>query len=243
MLEKLYKKSELWFALLFIIIYVVGSSILDQFSNEIGIEMVLAIPFNLVLLLVLFGYIKKNNLKEYYGICAVKVEAKKLLFYIPLIIISTVNVWFGFCIRKDLTGTLVYIISMLLVGVTEELLFRGLLFKAMSKKNLKAAIIVTSITFGLGHIVNLFNGSGMELVSNICQLFYAVAIGFLLVSVLCCSKSIIPCMITHSVFNSLSVFANEEAFDKFEIPVCIALCVISAVSAWIIFKGSKNKEE
>ncbi len=70
---------------------------------------------------------------------------------------------------------LLYVISMCCVGFLEEVIFRGLLFRAMEKENLKRAIIVSSLTFGLGHIVNLFNGSGKDLVSNMIQIVFAVS--------------------------------------------------------------------
>ena len=91
----------------------------------------------------------------------------------------------------------------------EELSFRGLRFRAMAKDGVKAAIIVSSVTFGLGHIVNLINGSGAELLPNLLQVMYAMAVGFAFVMIYCKTKSLVICIIIHSVFNGLSAFANE----------------------------------
>ena len=52
---------------------------------------------------------------------------------------------------------------MLCVGFWEEVIFRGLLFQAIAKDNIKSAVIISCVTFGIGHIINLFNGSGMDL--------------------------------------------------------------------------------
>lgn len=240
MLEKLFKKNELWFALVFIIVYVVGNSAAMELSEKIGIEMSASIPLNILILAVMLIFIKKNGLSGYYGLNGVKTELKNVLFFIPLIVISTVNLWCGIDPHYQVAGTIIYIVAMTLAGATEEFLFRAFLFNAMRKKSIKAAIIVSSITFGLGHIVNLFNGSGMQLVENVCQLFYAVAVGFLLVAVLYTGKSLIPCIICHAVFNSLSAFSNEAGFEKIQIQVSIALCVISAVSAFIILKRGEK---
>ena len=46
-------------------------------------------------------------------------------------------------------------------------------------------------------------------------------------------------MITHSMLNALGTFSNETALDKIQIPVSIALCVISGVSAYLIFRNYK----
>ena len=60
------------------------------------------------------------------------------------------NLWFGVTMNMDIPNTVFYVASMLCVGFLEEVIFRGLLFKAMEKDSLKAAIVVTSLTFGIG---------------------------------------------------------------------------------------------
>jgi membrane protease YdiL (CAAX protease family) len=44
---------------------------------------------------------------------------------------------------------------------------------------------------------------------NILQIIYAVAVGFTFVMIYYKTKSLLPCIITHSVFNALSAFSNE----------------------------------
>ena len=210
MLEKLYKKSEVWFAVIFIVAYVVGDSFLIQASESAGIEMVYTIPYNLVLLGIMFGFMGKNRLFGYYGIDKVKCKANKLMYYVPLAVIATVNIWFGVCFKMDMFATAVYFAAMIITGIVEEMLFRGLLFKAMSKSNERSAIIVTSITFGIGHIVNLVNGNSADYVETICQIFYAVAIGFLLAAVLYVGESLLPCIITHSTSVGFPYFNSIE---------------------------------
>ena len=241
MLEKLYKRSEVWFAVVFIIAYVVGNSFLNQASESAGMEMLYTIPYNLVLLGIMFGFMGKNHLFGYYGIDKVKCKVNKLMYYVPLAVIATVNIWFGVCFKMDMLATAVYFAAMIITGIVEEMLFRGLLFKAMSKSNERSAIIVTSITFGIGHIVNLVNGNSLDYVETICQIFYAVAFGFLLAAVLYVGESLLPCIITHSMLNALSSFSNETVIDNIQIPVSVILCVISAVSAVLIFRKANRK--
>ena len=38
MLKKLYAKSEIWFAIVWIVFYVVGASFCDKFSSIVGLE-------------------------------------------------------------------------------------------------------------------------------------------------------------------------------------------------------------
>lgn len=241
MLEKLFKKSEVWFAVVFIIAYVIGNSYLIQLSESTGLEMVYTIPYNLVLFGMMFAFIGKNRLFAYYGINKVRCKAGRLLYYTPLAVIATVNIWFGVCFKMKLLATVIYFVAMIITGIVEELLFRGLLFQAISKSNIKSAIIVTSIMFGIGHIVNLVNGNSADYVATICQIFYAVAIGYLLAAVLYAGKSLIPCIITHSMLNAFSSFSNESLINKVQIPVSIILCVVSCASAIWIFRNEKNR--
>ena len=99
---------------------------------------------------------------------------------------------------------------MLCVGFLEELIFRGFLFTAIAKNNIRSAIIISSVTFGIGHIINLFNGSGMDLVSNLCQIVFAIAVGFLLITIFHRGGSLIPCIIVHSAINTLGTFADDR---------------------------------
>ena len=86
---------------------------------------------------------------------------------------------------------------------------RGLLFAAIAKDNVKSAIVISSVTFGIGHIINLFNGSGMELVNNLCQIVFAIAVGFLLVTIFYRGGSLLPCILVHSAINTLGTFASD----------------------------------
>lgn len=211
MIKKLYEKSEIWFAVAWIIAYVVLASIGDNISSSLGILKIATVPILAILSAILFIFVKKNGLSEKYGLCKPKIPASKMLFYIPLVILITANLWYGLTMNISPLETVLYILSMFCIGFLEEMIFRGFLFNAMAKDGIKSAIIVSSVTFGMGHIVNSFNGSGAELLANILQVIYAIAIGFAFVMIYYKSKSLWSCIITHIVFNSLSVFANAAA--------------------------------
>lgn len=91
---------------------------------------------------------------------------------------------------------------MINVGFIEEVIFRVFLFKMMAKENVKRAMIVSALTFGIGYIVNLLNGA--EFVSTIMQVCYAVCLGYLFVVIFYKSKFLIPCIVIHGVINSLA---------------------------------------
>ena len=226
-MKKLYVKSEIWFAVAWIIAYVVLASIGDNISADLGIDKIVTLPILILLSAILYFFVRKNGLAEKYGLCKPKLPAAKMLFYIPILVLLTANLWYGVALNQSPVETALYILSMFCVGFLEEMIFRGLLFQAMVKNGVRAAIIVSSVTFGIGHIVNLINGSGAELLPNLLQVVYAIAIGFAFVMIYCKTKSLMPCILTHSIFNGLSAFANEVAMTpQREIVSGILLAVI-----------------
>ena len=209
MLKKLYEKSQIVFAVAWIIAYVVLASTGDHISEALGISKIITLPILIAMSAILYFFVRKNGLAEKYGLCKPRLPAAKMLYYIPLLVLLTANLWYGVAMNMSPPETVLYILSMFCVGFLEELIFRGLLFQAMAEDGVKTAIIVSSVTFGIGHIVNLINGSGAELLPNLLQVMYAVAVGFAFVMIYCKTKSLLICIITHSVFNGLSAFVNE----------------------------------
>ncbi len=212
-MTQLYKKSEITFAILWIAAYVVLSSLADQLSESVGIEKSVTAALHVAMSLILFFWITKNGLGEKYGFCGSKLPASRFLFYIPLAVIASASLWHGFSLPLGFPGTLFYVISMCCVGFLEEVIFRGLLFRAMEKNDRRTAIIVSALTFGLGHIVNLFNGSGRDLASSAIQVVFAVLVGFVLVLIFLRGGSLIPCIVFHAVNNALGAFEAESAMD------------------------------
>ena len=243
MIKRLYEKSELWFSIAWIIAYCVLASIGDSLSVDIGITKLVTLPILTALSVILYVFVKKNGLGEKYGLCKPKMPSSKMLYYVPLIILLTANFWFGFSMNASPLETVLYILSMFCVGFLEEMIFRGFLFGAMVKNGVKSAIIVSSVTFGIGHIINLINGSGAELLPNILQIIYAIAIGFAFVMIYYKTKSLLYCILTHSLFNAASAFSNEAAATKNNyIFSCILIAVIAGAYAVYIALSVKDEE-
>lgn len=161
----------------------------------------------------------------------------KYLYFLPLVVIASTNLWGGCGLQFSVFETVLYVVSMLCVGFIEEVIFRGFLFRALCKENVKQAIVISSVTFGIGHIVNLLNGA--DVLSTLLQICYAVAIGFLFTIIFYKSNSLVPCIITHSVTNSLSAFAGERT-EIFHIMTALVLTIISLGYAVWILKGDKK---
>ena len=241
---RLYQKSEIGFSIAWIIVYIVGSSIADIASDSIGTAKIVTAVFHLGLSAVVYVWVRKKNLLQEYGLCKSNVDAAKFLYYIPLMIIASCNLWYGVTLNLTIVESVLYIVSMICVGFLEEMIFRGFLFKSMSRDSVRSAIIVSSVTFGIGHILNLFNGSGADLVSNLCQVCYAMVMGFLFVIIFHRGGSLFPCILVHSTINGLSVFADESKMTSGnEIIMTILLTVVSVVYILVLLKTLPEAKE
>lgn len=234
-MTKLYKKSEITFAILWIVAYVVLSSLADQLSETVGVTKSVTAALHIVMSLILFFWIRSNALSEKYGFCRSTVPAKRFLYYLPLIIIASTAFWGGIKLQYGVFEALMYFISMCCVGFLEEVIFRGLLFKAMEKNNPKSAVIVSALTFGIGHIVNLFNGSGKDPASSLIQIIFAVLVGFVLVLVFCHGRSLVPCVLFHSANNALKVFAAEGKFDPQTEMVLNLILIVVILGGYLLY--------
>ena len=208
-MKKLYEKSELTFAIVWIVVYCVLQSLANPINQAIGIAYAASAAFCILQVIVLFGFLRKNNLQKRYGLCKSPVPARRFLYYVPLLILASGNLWNGAAVNYTTAETVCRIVCMLCVGFLEEMIFRGLLFTAIAKNNIKSAVIISSVTFGVGHIINLFNGSGMDLTGNLGQIVFAIAVGFLLVTIFYRGGSLLPCIVVHAAINTLGTFAND----------------------------------
>lgn len=216
-MKELFKKKETLFTILLIVIYVVLNS---YCINSFGTTSYITTIINTLISVLLIVLIKALDRTKYYGLTKVK-NSRKYLYFIPLLIIGTVNIWNGFNINNTPKEILFYILTMINVGFIEEIIFRGFLFKMIEKDNLNKAIIISSLTFGIGHIVNLLNGA--TLIPTLFQICYTVSLGYLFVTIFIKSKSLLPCIITHSLINSLAIFNVQNELSTYLIPVILII--------------------
>lgn len=232
-MNKKLEKRETLIAILSIVIYVVINSYVRQNYGETSCINAIV---NVILSMIFVLYIMKFKLGDYYSLKKFP-NCKKFLYFIPFIILASVNLWSGININFTCKEIVFYSVSMLCIGFIEEIIFRGFLFRMMEKDNLKRAIIVTSLTFGIGHVVNLINGA--DFISTLMQMCYAVCIGYSFAVVLVKGKSLWPCIITHSIINMLSIYNTQNTMSVYIIPIVII--VVSLGYAYYLNKTIKTK--
>lgn len=216
-MEKVFEKHETLFCIALIILYVwVNSYCIQNFGLADYRSAIINTIFSMVLI-VLMIMLKRT---AYYGIARVT-DLKRYLYFVPLVLITSVNLWNGINLNHSKSEIIFHILTMVNVGFLEEIIFRGFLFRMMAKDNVKRAIVVSALTFGIGHIVNLLNGA--DLIPTLIQVCYAISLGYLFVIIFYKSKSLIPCIITHACVNSLSIFHVENTTSLYVSSVVLIL--------------------
>jgi len=204
--KKLYEKNEILFAVFWIVLYTLSMGTLNKIGDDSPYRMIGLIGFSAAMLL----FVWKNGLPEKYGLSRWAGNNRAMLCFLPLWVLTTVNLWGGITPRYSMPGQLFAVVSMAFVGFAEEMLFRGFLFKAMLKEGgVKTAVLVSTVSFGLGHILNLFSGHAPA--ETLMQVVFAVAYGFMVTLVFYKSKSLLPCILSHSLFDMFAEFSDLDA--------------------------------
>jgi len=214
-MKKLYEKNELAFALVWIGLYVIVMNIalrfcggFDNLADKTIFQVLIPVICILVLAIASTLWIIKNGLAAKYGLTAFRGNIKTFLWFLPLVVMSLTNLKNGLAIPASFIVSFLMAVNLAVGGFVEEVIFRGFLFRAMAKDNLKSAIIVSAVTFGVGHIVNIFNTS--DILGVLLQVGYAIVIGFLYTVIVYKGGSLWPCIMSHMFVNFSSIFSRQQ---------------------------------
>lgn len=172
-------------------------SLAEMVSQQISYGLVVAIFF-------LFGIVAFFGWRPDVGIKPLRSRKSLLILWLPLIFIFAFFL-VGLAVGLPTIPVLFFIgTNTLLVGITEELAFRGILFSgARSVFRPIGAIAFTSMIFGAVHALNGFE-TGDWFAAGV-QAIAAGMSGLLFIAILIRMGSIIPAMIIHWLWD-LSVF-------------------------------------
>ena len=175
-----------------------------SFLNTCFGSLLLTLSMDIIMVICYFLFSKNKNNK-----IIAKPQIKKILIYIAIAILCyitlypVVNVFNRFIylffpessLPYELTTTNYFIslISMVILpAITEELLFRGLIFKGLQKNGNTFAIIVSSIMFALFHL-------------SLEQTIYPLLMGIVFAVIMCYENNIIYCITVHLVNNFITL--------------------------------------
>ncbi|MCB0188099.1 MAG: CPBP family intramembrane metalloprotease [Caldilineaceae bacterium] len=149
-----------------------------------------------------------------------------LKFIIPPLLFTAIFFLYGFWQSRgsnvgymgaDTTDqALLAILVSLMVGYTEEVMFRGILFAgAVARFKLVVGAIVSSLIFGLFHFINLLGGQGFGW--TVSQVVHATTDGFMYAALRLMTGSLWPTMVLHGLWDlsiSLAHTTMQTAGDE-----------------------------
>ncbi|WP_022886140.1 CPBP family intramembrane glutamic endopeptidase [Glaciibacter superstes] len=229
-MRKLQDTKPIWHALIWIAIYIVAVNIGDFLGEVVRFPELTSIVL-VALSMVLIVYLRVGGRLAFYGIRSVQPGTLPLtLFYIPLFAITFVQYAKGFAPGLDLRTVAFAVLLVAAVGFVEELLFRGFLLQALrTRGNLTRAIIISGVTFGIGHIVNLLRGYSLP--DQALQLVAAVLIGIALAYCAVLTGSILPGVVFHALFNLSGTLTNQSTLWDLVAVGVIAIVMIAFILA------------
>ena len=144
-------------------------------------------------------------------------------------------------------------VNTLLVGISEEVMFRGVLFRAFDKAiSLWPAILITSALFGAVHILNVFITG--ELVPALMQAVAATMSGIVFMAILLRTGSIWPAIVYHFLWDCLLFLLGSAAHastqstaDEQTAGLSVALPILlnlpNLICALILLRGVKQTKK
>lgn len=194
-------------------IYVIAVNIGDWLSEIVGEPNSVTSAVLVLLSLWLVVDLRRRGWLQYYGVRALRRRHfRSVLPYIPLLLIALMQYTKGFRDDLDLTTVLLIVALMICVGFLEELIFRGMLFRGIQRTStLTRAIVISGVTFGIGHVVNL--ARGMTLLEQSIQIGFGIVLGIVLALLFAVTGTIVPLIVFHALLNISGnlIVADPEA--------------------------------
>jgi len=175
-------------------------------SSLSSITLIQFIAFAVGVLVTLWIMKKSKFSFQDFGFRKFKAEA-----WMVVIIVSELVTFFNGIADQDgfsAQYVLILLLFVIAVGLFEEFIFRGLIFKYLSAKGLKTAIIGSSILFGIGHLANLF--SGQDFLMTLLQLIFAFLFGLVCAEIVAKTKSIMFPIIWHAAHDFIAFLTDSE---------------------------------
>lgn len=202
---KLYKSKDVLHSIVWLVLYLAANTITGNLATILNAnyEVVSFIPI-FILATVCFIYLYKTGISKDIGLlCRPTESAKNMMCYIPLFVLPAYSLIYG--INNALTPLEILAAFLMYTGVgfMEEIVFRGLMFRALTKKwNRIVVVVFISLTFGMGHIVSVV-AVGMSSFDTMLQIINASVVGFMFMTVMLASDNLTACIIAHIAYNFL----------------------------------------
>lgn len=244
-------KKDIKYPTTFLVIYVpylllrypLEKLLINNGLSELKSSFISTIIITIPLLISLVWLMRKLDFKKFNGIDnGIKLEKPKFLFLPLLFLFYIFYSDFSSIINSETSALLLLVLSVILVGFSEEFFFRGILLPLFltnfKNKNgfIFLSVLLSSLIFGIVHFLNLLNNPENILGVTV-QVIFAFCIGFLFSGFILKTKSIIIPSLIHAMVN----FKGMINYLDLKVPTKISEQKLSELpelpeeTIWVIF--------
>ncbi len=180
----------------------------DFMSTYSRAELLAGIIVRIGILSVLIFLLKKWELFDFNGLLRKWKINDFYVVLVPILFFLIIRIGnYRTLIEADLPLVSLFFISVLFIGLVEEILFRGMVLPLFIEllKNHKSVIlwsvIISSLSFGVLHYANLLLRDDASFLGTTTQVLFALSIGVIFAAIFLRIKNIIPVALFHSLFN------------------------------------------
>lgn len=202
--------SLVWGVILILLLSIASAVATIQEFGDMGIRNSQACAFLVMAIIVTFYMKKKDSSLLSFGFRKFEAKsARSVLFYIPLLIFAVAQpLLSGINVELTAAEVISILIMTLLVGYTEESIFRGIIRDYLKNKGPVFYIVFSSCFFGALHMANALGGQ--DIISTLLQVAHALLLGFILALLIEAGNNIIPLIGFHFLFDALALVSNEN---------------------------------
>jgi membrane protease YdiL (CAAX protease family) len=223
-----------------------GASLYNIFQNQQVSNMLAASGIRLLLVIALLYIIKKKGFLQFNGLSPSFSVSNLFILYISVaIILFTAYSSYEIYLEAKPEKLFLFGITQALVGVFEELLFRGIvlplliLHYAGKPRPIFKAVCLSSVLFGLVHFAQLIRHPE-NLFNTIITVIFAIGIGFVFACILLRTRNIIVPAFLHFLVdfaNGTSDLKEEVLANTIPTQSTIILTLIVIIALALIFIG------
>ena len=232
-MRRLYEKDRIRHFLVWLAFYLGVSIVAINLGSALGVgeHAAAAVPLA-VLAVAMAVHLRRSGIGPQIGLgVPPAVPAARMWFYLPLAVLALLPLLGG--VREDLA--LGFAIAMtahyVAAGFLEEVLFRGLLLRALLREWRPVwAVLLSAATFGVGHVANLLIGqSGADTVG---QIINAAVVGLIFTLVVVATGDLRAVIVAHILHNIVARLS--QGIDTIQLIVA-GLMVLAVYGTWLLY--------
>lgn len=182
-----------------------------------------------------------NGMKLWHRVGIItRISSKSILLMLPIIVLSFIQLFNGIVTYE--TGNILMVVGIsIFIGLSEELACRGVILSALMHKGKVTSIILSSIIFGVLHLMNLFKGAGLE--DTMIQIIFATGFGLTMAVVRYKTELILPQIFVHALWDFNSKIAQRDNMSEgLELIILISLVLVILWGMFLTLREYKNKK-